>query len=231
MSYSQPNRNRFLILQDLTIMYQFKFDPIKAYLNHTQELILSVEQDVYDKIKKWDKENNTNPEIPDAFDIYEMEVMNIGQFRPLLNSSMFLAIYSLFENQFVRLCEYAGVIQGSTLRPKDLSGNNYIGQCRRFVIKVLEVNLDSLQNEWEEITKFQTLRNSFAHNNGVLKDTNRSNLDFIENTPGLSVDEKTFQIHIETDEFLMILIDKLVKFLNSTIDEIINQKEKPAPNN
>jgi len=214
----------------LTIMYEFKFDPIKAYLNHSQELIHGVELDVSKKIKKWDSQNHSDPEIPDGFELYETEVMTTGEFRPLLNKSMFLTIYSLFETEFVILCEYAGGIDGSKLRPKDLSGNNYIDQCRRFVTKVLNVNLDSLHQEWDEITKFQLLRNSFAHNNGILKDTKKSNIDFIQKTDGLSIHGKSYEIEIETDEFLMILINKLVKFLDSTIEEIIKQKEKPAHN-
>jgi hypothetical protein len=231
MSIIRTDRNKFLGLQNLTVLHGFKFDPIKAYLNHSQELILGVELEVSNKIKKWDSENHSDPEVPDGFDVYESEVMTTGEFRPLLNKSMFLTIYSLFENEFVILCEYAGGIDGSNLRPKDLSGNNYIDRCRRFVTKVLNVNLDSLHQEWAEITKFQLLRNSFAHNNGILKDNEKSNIEFIQKTEGLIIDEKSKAIGIENDEFLMILIKKLVNFLDSTIEEIIKQKEKPAHNN
>lgn len=231
MSLSRPYRNKFLGLQDLTIMHGFKFDPVKAYLNQTQELIQGIELDVSEKIKTWDSQHHTDPEIPDGFYVYETELMTIGEFRPLLNKSMFLTIFSLFETEFVTLCEYAGGIKGSKLRPKDLSGNNYIDQCRRFTTKILNIDLESLSKEWEEITKFQLLRNSFAHNNGILKDTKKSNLEFIQKTNGLAIREKTNEIEIVTDEFLMTLINKLVKFLDSTIDEIIKQNEKPAHNN
>lgn len=220
----QFNTNPFLSLQDLSIFYDFKYDPIKDYLNHTHGLIQVVEQDVKEKIQKWDQEKDSDPEIPDGFDIYEHEVISTGEFRSLLNNSMFLTIYSLFENEFVTLCEYAGRIQGSLLHPKELSGQNYIDQCRRFIVKELEVNLDSLNSEWEEITKFQTLRNSLAHNNGVLKDKSDKYLESIKNINGLSVDEKTLKIKIKNDEFLISLIDKLVKFLNSIIEKIIEQK-------
>jgi len=220
----QLNRNPFLSLQDLSIFYDFKFDPIKAYLKHTTNLIQGVEQEVKEKIKKWDKEKDSDSKIPDGFDIYESEVNNTGEFRSLLNNSMFLTIYSLFEIEFVRLCENTAKIQGSRLQPKDLSGKNYIDQCRRYIVNVLEVDLDELNTEWTEITKFQTIRNSLAHNDGILKDKNPSIKDFIKNTEGLSADVKTFKIEIKNDEFLISLIDKLVKFLDSTIDKIIEQK-------
>jgi len=225
MSRSNPDINKFISLQNLSILYEFKFDPIKDYLNQTQELILGVEQDVSEKIKKWDSEQHDDPETPNGFAVYESEVMATGEFRPLLYRSMFITIYGFFEHEFKTLCGYAGGISGTKLRPNDLSGNNYIDQCRRFVSKVLNVNLDNLQNDWAEITKFQLLRNSFAHNNGILKDTNKNNIDFIHKTDGLSIDEETYEIFIETNEFLIILINKLVKFLDKTIEEIIRQKE------
>lgn len=224
MSRKKQYSNPFLSLQDLSIFYDFKFDPIKSYLNHAQILITELEQDIYKKIKKWDLKKDFDPEIPDGLEFYETEVMATLEFRQLLNISMFLTIYSLFENEFVNLCEYAGRIQGTDLRPKDLPGNNYIAQCRKFVTKVLEVNLDNLQSEWEEITKFQTFRNSFAHNHQILKDKKPSDIDFIKKTNGISLDEQTFQINIENDEFLIFLINKLVKFLDSIIEKIIEEK-------
>lgn len=220
----QLNNNPFLELHNLSIFYDFKFDPIKAYLQHTQNLIQEVELDVKDKIKKWDESKGSNPEIPDGFDFYEHEVITTGEFRSLLNNSMFLTIYSFFENEFVALCEYAGSIQGSSLKPKDLSDNSYISQCRKFVTKVLKVDLSNLEKEWEEITNFQILRNSFAHNNGILKNNNSNIIGFMRKIDGLEIDEIALKVKIKDHQFLILLIDKLVKFLNSIIEKIIDQK-------
>ncbi len=223
----QLNRNPFLPLQNLSIFYDFKFDPIKAFLNNTQTLILKVEIDIKEKIEIWDQEKASDPEIPDGFDIYESEIITKGEFRPLLYNSMLLTIYSLFENELVRLCEYSAAIQSSRLLPKDLYGKNFIDQCQRYIENVLEVELAKLKTEWDEITKIQKLRNSFAHNNGILKEGNRdpTTIAFINNTNGLSLNGETFKIKIKNDEFLIYVIDKLVKYLDSVIDEIIKKKE------
>ncbi|MEN2282398.1 hypothetical protein AAGF08_09695 [Algoriphagus sp. SE2] len=220
----QLNRNPFLSLHDLSIFYDFKFDPIKEYISYSNNHILKVEEKVRRKIIKWDHENSSDPEIPDGYDVYQNEINTIREFRPILYNSMFLTIYSLFENEFIALCEYAAKIQDSSLHPKDLSGKNYIDQCRRYIVKVLEVNLDKLNTEWEDITKFQTLRNSFAHKNGILKDKSAKYVAFINRTKGLSLDEKTFKIKIKNYEFLISVINKLVRFLNSAIDKIVEQK-------
>lgn len=220
----QLNNNLFLELHNLSIFYDFKFDPIKAYLQHTQNLIQGIELGVKDKINKWDRSKGSNKEIPDGFDIYEHEVITTGEFRSILSNSIFLTTYGLFENEFKRICVYSAEIQKSLLRPKDLHGYNYIDQCRRFITKVLDVNLEKLNTEWDEISKFQTLRNSFAHNDGILKDKSEKNIEFIKRTKGLSLDEVTYKINIEDNEFLIYLIEKLVKFLNLIINEIVMHK-------
>lgn len=97
-------------------------------------------------------------------------------------------------------------------------------QCRKFVTKVLEVNLDDLQKEWEEITKFQTLRNSIAHKNGFLKVNNDSFFGFIQKKKRHSYDSIDIKVEIENDELLNTLIEKLVKFLVSVIIKFIEQK-------
>ena len=86
-------------------MYDLKFDPIKAYLKSTQDMILQQEKELTEKYNKWNKEHGYNPEMPDAFDIYEMEILNSSEFPDILNQSVYLTIYSTFENEFFKLCE------------------------------------------------------------------------------------------------------------------------------
>ena len=115
MSISRPNENKFHSLQDLHIIYEFRFDPIKEYLDHSQE----------------------------------------------------------------------------------------------------------------DITKFQLIRNSIAHNNGILNDPKQADIEYFQKADGIKLSQGKNEIIIESDQFMITVINKLVNFLIKTIGEIINQKKAP----
>ena len=226
---SRTRRNEFSgskywVLTNSRIMYDFKFDPIKAYLESTQGMILQQEKKLNEKYHAWNKEHSNNPEMPDAFDIYEMEIMNSSEFPNILNQSIYLTIYSTFENEFFKLCEWCQKAESLKIGPKDINGKGYIGQCRKYITNVLNVSLDSLNDEWIEIKKYQLIRNSIAHNNGIIKSPNNDFLTFIENSNGISFDTKKSQIKMESIDFLKTLIDKLTNFLSETAERIIKEK-------
>jgi len=228
MSRTSRLNNKFIILRNFQIGYDFRFDPIKAYLESTQEMIRDQEKGLEKKFNEWNEKHAKNPEMPDAFDIYEMEILNSSEFPNILNKSIYLTIYSMFENEFNKLCEWCQHAENLNLGPKDLKGRNYIGQCRSYIIKVLNVNLDNLNEQWEKIGKYQQIRNVIAHNNGIVKQGNNEIRTFLNNKEGISIEQKTSEIQISSVQFLNELIDHLVNFLNKTIEEIITQKEKAS---
>lgn len=205
-------------------MYDFKFDPIKAYLESTEEMILQQEIKLAEKYNKWNEKHRHNPEMPDAFDVYEMDILNSSEFPNILNQSIYLTIYSTFENEFFKLCEWCRKAENLKIGVKDIKDRNYIGQCRKFITKVVDVNLDSLNEKWNEIRKYQIIRNSIAHNNGVIKSPNQDILNFIDSANGISFDLEESRIKIESIEFLQTLINKLTNFLSETAEHIIERK-------
>lgn len=223
---SRSKRNKYETLYSLRIVCDFKFDPIKAYLENTQRMILQHEKELNEKYHAWNKKHVNNPEFPDAFDVYEMDYMNSLEFSTILNQSIYLTIYSSFEIEFFNLCKWCQKIENFKIGPKDIKGQNYILQCRNYITKVLDVNLDSLNEEWIEIRKCQFIRNSIAHNNGILKSPQNDVLKFIEESRGISFDAEKSSIKIESIDFLKTLIDKLTNFLSGTAEKIISEKNK-----
>ncbi|MDC7996370.1 hypothetical protein [Altibacter sp. HG106] len=220
--------SKYWVFVNSRTMYDFKFDPIKAYLESTQEMILQQEKKLSEKYDKWHKEHGKNPEMPDAYDIYEMEILNSSEFPNILNQSVYLTIYSTFENEFFKMCEWCRKIENLRIGAKDIKEQNYIGQCRKYIIKVLNVNLDSLNEKWAEIRKYQLIRNSIAHNNGILKSPKEDILRFIENSNGISFDIEKSKVKMESIEFLTTMIDKLTDFLSETAEKIMNEKNNAS---
>ncbi|MDT0295895.1 hypothetical protein RLT85_14780 [Mesonia ostreae] len=227
MSFRKLSR-KYDFLDNTRILLDFKFDPIKEFLDNSVEMILRQEKELDKKYHAWNKKHAHNPEVPDAFDIYEMEIINSSEFPNILNQSIYLTIYSTFENKFFSLCEWCQNVENLKIGPKDINGQGYIGQCRKYITNVLDVNLDDLNETWVEIKKYQLIRNSIAHNNGILKSPKNDVLTFIENSSGISFDTEKSQVTIESIDFLKTLIDKLTDFLSETAEKIMNKKNKAS---
>ena len=135
-----------------------------------------------------------------------------------------MAIYSLFENEFLGLCIYCQGIEEYKLGPKDIKGDTYIGQCRKFIVNLLSVNLDRLNDEWIKIQKYREIRNAVVHKNGVLLNSNQALVNFIDNTMGITLGANNV-ISIDSIKFLQNFVDLIVKFLNEVCEEIMDQKK------
>jgi hypothetical protein len=217
-------RNKYGWMNDLYFNYDFKFDPIKAYLENTQRMISRYNKKIYKKYEKWFQEHKHNSEMPDAFDIYEEKILIGSEFPNILNQSIYLTVYSTFENEFFTLCEVCQEVENLKIGPRDIKGQDNIGQCRKYCVKVLNINFDSLNEKWAEIRKYQLIRNSIAHNNGTIKSPKKDILEFIENSNGITFDIKDSSITIESIDFLKTLIDKFTCFLLAMADLIMIEK-------
>ena len=58
-----------------------------------------------------------------------------------------------------------------------------------------------------KIEKYQQIRNLIAHNNGIIKIGNKEIQKFILNTEGISIDQKSLVINIDS----IIFINELIK--------------------
>lgn len=207
------------------VLLDFKFNPIISYLDESSNMIRKKGEEIKRNFEEWEKEHGDDPKVPDAFDVYENEVLNHQKFPQLLNNSVFLVIYSMFESHYEELCFLVGDKIGTSLRIKDLAGRNYIELCRNYLIKVVELDLSTLNTEWAEIRKYQMIRNAIAHNKGILK-SNNSDLDrFVDNKPGVVLIKD--EIFIEKISFLKSFIDLIKEYfvkLNSILAKHIYQQ-------
>jgi len=223
-------RNKYGWINNLFFNYDFKFDPIKAYLENTERMISRYDKKIYKKYKKWNQEHEHNPEMPDAFDIYEEKILISSEFPKILNQSIYLTVYSTFGNEFFTLCEACQETENLKIGPRDMEGGNYLEKCRKYCTKFLNINLNSLNEKWVEIRKYQLIRNSIVHNNGTIKSPDKDLLEFIENSNGIKFDIKNLSIEIESIDFLQTMIDKFICFLLAIAELIMIEKNKNMAN-
>lgn len=225
MSLSTKDKeSKYSSLQNFHITYDFTFAPIKTYLEKSNFMIEEIDASLKEKYDKWENEKKSS-DLPDAIDIFYDEIVETAEFRNILNNSIFMSIYSLFENEFWELCVYCQRIEECALNPKDIKNEDtYIGKCRKFIVTELSVNLDSLNNDWSNIHKYRKIRNAIAHNHGDLKNPTQELKYFIDNTIGITLGANNV-VSLDSIDFLKDFVDLIVKFLNGVCEEIMDQKK------
>ncbi len=229
------DRSKFKSMKRLVIYrdyIQIEFSQIKDYVNETKDLIRSkqkeLEKYIDDEIEK-DPHPDTEREIVDHFidDLLKYDRTYIE----LLMNSTFATSYSLFESSFSRICTYAQLEKGSQLHLNDLSGQGIINKCRKYIEKVIEIDLSSLNTEWEEIKNYSKVRNLIVHNSSNFKKDKTKALEDQEMYSFLatnsSIQLKTVgrgDFYINDHQFIIDFCEKGESYLNKVITKILEIK-------
>ena len=88
-------------------------------------------------------------------------------FRDIFINSFFLASFALFENQLMRICRRAQRNCGNSSSVKDLRSSSPTDRAKKYLRK-LGVEFPAETSEWQEITNYRKIRNTIAHEGGVL---------------------------------------------------------------
>ncbi|MFZ1291292.1 MAG: hypothetical protein WAR79_14440 [Melioribacteraceae bacterium] len=191
----------------------FQLDSFREYIKLTEK---TVENDIKEKIKAYDRflKEASDAEIEYLHDFEEHEIKI--HTRKLYYHSLFISLYSFLERKMYQLCRLAEEHQ--TLKIKDISGDG-IFKYYKYFKKVLGINLDGLNAEWTEITKYNKLRNRLVHSqtntieNG---DNNKELIRTLQSINNLVVIDKgdSLEFEITDKELLMTFCSIINKFLN-----------------
>lgn len=225
MSRSNFKSNQYWLLNVNTPLFEMRFDPIKAFVKSMNRMIEIENEELKKKYNAVEQERPKHDiDYPDAFDIYESEIMNQREYPKLLYNSMFLTVYSYLENEFRYICSICRTIEGHTLDAKDLSGSNYLQQSRDYIAKVVGVQLNDVNDEWRLLKIYQTLRNIVAHRQGKVDSSEKKAREFINKNKGVSIDSNTSELLINSDQFLNDFIQLSISFLTKVSKIIFDQK-------
>jgi hypothetical protein len=136
---------------------EFPLDSFREYLNITQDVI---EKEVKQKISAYERYLDTasDEEIKRDYDFIDHEIrINTQQ---LFYNSLFISAYSLLEKKMSQLCKVAG--KRYTLQARDISGEG-IFRYRTYLEKVVGIDFTNLKTEWDQITRYNKLRNHLVH--------------------------------------------------------------------
>lgn len=190
----------------------FQLDSFREYINLTEK---TVENDIKEKIKSYDKflKEASNIEIEYMHDFSDHEIKI--HTRQLHYHSLFISLYSFLERKMYQLCRLSENHQ--SLKIKDISGDG-IFKYYKYLKKVLKIDLDALNKEWTEITKYNKLRNRLVHSptNTIEKRDNKKLITILQSIENLIIVDKGEYVEFEiTDKKLLMTFCKTIsKFLH-----------------
>jgi len=218
--------------------FRLKFDTMNLYLEKSQNMINEIPSELKAKIEAWDRNPpipepppDTPPEmrwqVPDGIDQYFDEVIiPLEKYSSILYNSTFISVFSWFESEFFELCDYCKGEEKLKEGAEDMRAKKGgdIGKCRKFITKLLDVNLDSLNNEWKEIMVYKDIRNSIVHERGQIANPlveGKYVIDFINETDGIKF---TGRVEIESIDFIKNFNKSVFDYLIGVCSEILKQK-------
>jgi hypothetical protein len=130
------------------------------------------------KIFKEAEASISDEEIDDYFDFYIDDYTNFSDtFPDIHRKSLFITLYSYFENQLISICNEQQEIKNSSISISDLRGNG-IEKAQKYFKKVLSIEFPDSTKEWVLLKKYNSIRNCIVHNQGdvnVYNDTKTLN--------------------------------------------------------
>lgn len=218
------NKPPIIWLQNFNEFTDFEIDPIVSFINETSLMISEKQDEIDDKFQEWEKTHKNDPDMPSAFDVFENEIFEHARFSTILLQSTFITIYSKLENTFFDICDFCRKNFKHNIDVKDLAGRNYLERFKKYLKLVIGIDLNNIENDWNNISKYQRIRNSFVHKGGEIKDIKSDLEGFINNTEGISYDPSSKKIILDNIKFNIEFCNVVKQFISKNITEIITQK-------
>ena len=139
-----------------------------------------------------------------------------------------MSSYSLFEHYFKSFSEIYTEFYDLKIKIDDLSGNNYIDKSKRYLEKVINLDLKSLINIWREITKYQRIRNKIVHNNARFNPNEKETINELSQLNGIDINQFG-SINITDKKFIFNFWSLFNDYINGII-KLTEEKIKTTPN-
>lgn len=150
-------------------------------------------------------------------------------FPNLQRRSTLIILFSFLEHQHDQLCQLFAATQQLNIVHTDLKGKG-IDRSRRYLRKVIRLQLDDNSATWQEIKKIQKVRNLVVHNDAKLdsKPDDKSVIEIVKEAKYLSQasdSESSYSYHYVDDDEVNILEGYLTHVLD-TCDSYCSELNK-----
>ncbi|MFS0763879.1 hypothetical protein [Peribacillus phoenicis] len=150
---------------------------------------------------------------------YEEDYFNYkNSFPTILRRSLFLHVYSIFEQELIKLCQDIERKKPDSIKLDDLKHSGII-KAQIYLKRVAGISFPDNSNEWIKIKDYNQIRNHFAHDGRMIADKGTRLFNSIENTKGINntffgkhKGKEIYEIELN-NEFCDEAINVIIQFL------------------
>lgn len=205
----------------LNYFVEIEVDAINSFLDDAEKQIPIKENELIDKLEAWKAEKHLSPDAPDANDMYESEIVNVGQIPKLLYNSFFLTSYSCFEKRLFEICFECESFYEIDKSVKDVKRDKGIFQCKTYLNTDVIPNSKNNNPLWETLTTYSKVRNAIAHNDCILKESDYEPvLKHFPKGSNIEIDAESKYVSIASSSFIKTFNTLYSKYLSDLTDEI-----------
>lgn len=200
---------------------EYKIDNIKDYLLTVEKYLIEKTSEISDKISEW--QNSEKEQQYSGIEYYIEDYTNYNtNFKKLKLESTFLSSYSLFEHYLKSFTSIYTNYYSLKITVDDLNGNNYISKSKKYLEKVVNIDLEKTNPLWVKITKYQKIRNKIVHSNAkfsaseteIIKELSKMNGIEINSNGWIKLNDKQFIF-----DFLKLFEDYINGIIKITIEK------------
>ncbi|WFO17126.1 hypothetical protein M601_005160 [Cellulophaga baltica 4] len=210
-------------IKTIFITEGFHYSEIDFEIDSFIEFLDLTNQQIDEKVRKYLKEYNDTPDLAKDLNYDPIDIYIKQKNLQLYYSSIIVSIYSFLEQSLLRLCAIAE--KNKRIKIDDISGKG-IFKFKRYLEKVIEIDFEEINSEWNEITKLNHLRNVFVHSSNyrLNKSETKTRINSIKEIKQLKVTEinNYYLLEFQNDKLIRHFIETIRVFLN----KIYTSKEK-----
>ncbi|MEQ1586729.1 MAG: hypothetical protein ABL895_12665 [Cyclobacteriaceae bacterium] len=176
------------------IEVNLQLESFREYIKLTES---TIEIELKQRIEHYNKflREGNEEEIREFYNYEDHEIRE--QTHQLFFNSLFISIYSFLEKKMLQLCKLAESKQ--LIKVRDLSDDGIV-KYRKYLTKILCINLDEVNIQWDLFMRYKVLRNLLVHTSTNTIDFEKSNLQKIvtlRSIDGLIVEDREGFVEFE----------------------------------
>ncbi len=185
----------------------------RMLIENQENSLLEIERKFNEKLKNDEEHNSLDDSLKGSYysAFYEREQLAINDLRRKQRYSICLSIFSFFEGRLKSLCDQIENEFNFMIKLDDLNGNDDIKRYWSYLVKVFNIDTDTVQDLMQPIIQQKATRNIIAHQEGLLTS---EKLNKIVRLDGLVVNKigDSYQLKIDNVKYLLFLIEKIESF-------------------
>lgn len=156
-------------------------------------------------------------------------------FYTILNSSMMISCYALFDTCLRQICDLAQKRIKAELRYSDLHAESEIHAYRKYLLKVIGLELNELNQYWKEINDYRKVRNMIVHHHSnIINDKTRKIEDqncysIVSSNNYLKLNKRSGYFIIKDPEYVYVFCNNAKYFLKGALKELARIKKRRKP--